>query len=151
MVVGDRTLDQSSYYSKVTITRNFASHIFAGFVGRFMVGGWYDTQCGIKGFRAAVAEDIFGVARIERFAFDVELFYIALKRNYDIKRISVNLDCNDTSSVNVFLDGFVMVKDVGTIWINQIMGRYKPRVNLSRLIDTMPEEGYRVKKLREKS
>lgn len=128
VVAGDRTLDGSSYYAKVSALRNAASHLYSGFVGRFTVGGWYDTQCGIKGFRAAVAEDLFGVARIDRFAFDVELFYVALKRNYDIKRVPVTLECNDTSSVNVLSDGLVMVRDVGTIWLNQLRGRYRQRV-----------------------
>jgi dolichyl-phosphate beta-glucosyltransferase len=127
IVVGDRTLDKSSYYAKVSALRNVASRLYSGFVGRFTVGGWYDTQCGIKGFCASVAEDLFGVARIDRFAFDVELFYVALKRNYDIKRIPVTLECNDTSSVDVLSDGLVMVKDVGTIWLNQLRGRYRPR------------------------
>jgi dolichyl-phosphate beta-glucosyltransferase len=143
MVVGDRTLERSSYYAKVSALRNVASHVFSGFVGRFAAGGWYDTQCGIKGFRGAVADDLFGVTRIERFAFDFELFYVALKRNYDIKRIPVVLECNDTSSVNVLRDGLEMVKDVGTVRINQLMGRYKPRGDVSRLIDSAPEDGWR--------
>ena len=142
VVVGDRTLERSSYYAKVSATRNVASHVFSGFVGRFTAGGWYDTQCGIKGFRAAVAEDLFGVARIDRFAFDVELLYVALKRNYDIKRIPVELECNETSSVNVISDGLAMVRDVGVIWLNQKRGRYRPKGEVSRLIDSAPEGGY---------
>jgi len=148
LVVGDRTLEKSSYYTKVSAVRNIASHVFSGFLGRFTVGGWYDTQCGIKGFCAAVAEDLFGVAQIDRFAFDVELLYVALKRNYDIKRIPVTLECNETSSVNVLSDGLTMVKDVGRIRWNQLRGLYRPHGEVTRLIDSSPEEGFLKKRER---
>lgn len=142
VVVGDRTLEGSSYYAKVSPLRNVASHLFSGFLGRFTVGGWYDTQCGIKGFRAAVAEDLFGVARVDRFAFDVELLYVALKRNYDIKRIPVTLECNETSSVRVLRDGVAMARDVGRIRLNQLRGRYRPRGEVPRIVDSFPEGGH---------
>ena len=70
---------------------------------------------------------------VQRFAEDHE---IALKRNYDIKRISVRLRSNDTSSVNVIRDGSVMVKDLGYIRMNQLLGRYKPKHPVLRTIDT---------------
>jgi len=62
----------------------------SSFVGRLLTSGWYDTQCGIRGFRDYVAGDLFGISRINRFATDVELLYLALKRNYDIKRLPIN-------------------------------------------------------------
>jgi hypothetical protein len=137
-VAGDRTLDESSYYMHVPWLRRAASHIYSTFVGRLVAGGWFDTQCGIKGFRDHVAEDLFGVGRIDRFAFDVELFYIALKRNYDIKRIPVRLRCNETSTVSVITDGATMVRDLGVIWLNQQFGRYRARVPVRRAIDQSP-------------
>lgn len=137
MVVGDRTLEQSRYFQGIPPLRQWGSRLYAFVVGRFVVGGWFDTQCGIKGFRAEVAQDLFGVSRINGFAFDVELFYIALKRNYDIKRLPVQLRCpQDDSCVRVARDGAAMVRDLFVIRWNQLVGRYRPQVPVIRGIDS---------------
>ena len=125
IVVGDRTLPESSYFTKISKTRKIGSDIFSFIVGRFITGGWFDTQCGMKGFRRNTALDIFSVNRINGFAFDVELLYIALKRNFDIKRLPVNLRCNETSSVKVLKHGFLMVIDLFKIIYNFYSGKYK--------------------------
>src|SRR5262249_48855324 len=63
-VAGDRSLDGSDYFVQIPLGRRLGSHIYSFIVGRFVAGGWFDTQCGMKGFRAGVAEDLFGVGRI---------------------------------------------------------------------------------------
>lgn len=125
IVAGDRTLPESRYFTRVPLVRRLASDICSTIVGRFIAGGWFDTQCGIKGFQDHVAEDLFRVARVDRFAFDVELFYIALKRNYDIKRLPVELRSNDSSSVRVVTDGAAFARDLLRIRWNQLLGRYE--------------------------
>jgi dolichyl-phosphate beta-glucosyltransferase len=135
IVAGDRTLPESIYSAKVSIGRRLASDVCSFIVGRFVAGGWYDTQCGLKGFQGAVAQDLFGVTRIERFAFDVELLYVALKRNYDIKRLPVRLVCNDTSSVRLFRDGMLFVRDLARIRWNQLWGRYNRARSTQRVPD----------------
>lgn len=128
-VTGDRTLPDSRYFAQVSIARRLASAAASTIVSRFIAGGWLDTQCGIKGFQGRVADDLFGVTRVRRFAFDVELFYVALKRNYDIKRIPVRLRSNDTSSVRLAVDGPSFVADLARIRWNQFCGRYRPRIH----------------------
>ncbi len=127
LVVGDRTLPDSSYFKETSSTRKLGSNVFSFIAGRFVSGGYFDTQCGMKGFRAKAAEDIFSVAGICGFAFDVELLYIALKRNYDIKRLPVTLRSNDTSSVKVLRHGMKMLFDLFRIPSNNIRGKYKKR------------------------
>lgn len=129
MVVGDRTLGTTDYYTKVKSIRSWASKVFAFIVGRFIAGGMFDTQCGIKGFRAEVAEDIFSVTRINGFAFDVEAFYIALKRNYDIKRLPVNLRSQDGKSVNVVKNSILMLMDIPKIIFNYYNNKYQKKTN----------------------
>ena len=96
--------------------RRAASKIFASLVEHAIIGGAYDTQCGIKGFRAPVAEELFGVARIDRFAFDVEILSIATRRNYRILRVPVVLENNEESSVNILHDSLHMLIDLASIW-----------------------------------
>jgi dolichyl-phosphate beta-glucosyltransferase len=124
VVIGDRTLPGSSYFAEVSGLRKFGSNIFSFIVGRFVAGGHFDTQCGMKGFRGEVARDLFSVGRINGFAFDVELLYISLKRNYDIKRLPVVLRCQEGSTVSVVRHGLGMVMDLFRIKWNHVNGRY---------------------------
>ncbi|HET6991131.1 MAG TPA: glycosyltransferase [Bacteroidia bacterium] len=127
VVIGDRTLPGSSYFTEIPAIRKLGSTIFSFIVGRFVAGGHFDTQCGMKGFRATVAEDLFSVSRITGFAFDVELLYISLKRNYDIKRLPVVLRCQEGSSVSVLRHGFGMLIDLNRIKWNQLRGKYNKK------------------------
>jgi len=124
MVIGDRTLQDSIYFTQISRTRNISSKFFSFLVGRFVTTGMFDTQCGIKGFRAHVAEDLFSVNRINGFAFDVELLYIALKRNYDIKRLPIKLRTNEPSTISLAKEGINMVIDILKIKLNHVQGRY---------------------------
>jgi dolichyl-phosphate beta-glucosyltransferase len=129
VVIGDRTLPGSSYYTEIPAIRKFGSNIFSFIVGRFVAGGHFDTQCGMKGFRAAVAEDLFSVSKVNGFAFDVELLYISLKRNYDIKRLPVVLRCQEGSSVSVLRHGIGMLLDLYKMKWNQLRGKYNKQSN----------------------
>jgi dolichyl-phosphate beta-glucosyltransferase len=124
MTVGDRTLN-TNYYTTVSRLRKIASRTFSSLVGMIITTGNYDTQCGIKGFRGDCAEDIFSVATINGFAIDVEVFYIALKRKYKIKKIPVALRSQDGKSVNVFKHGLLMLMDIPLIISNHYQGKYK--------------------------
>ena len=112
VVIGDRTHRSSAYRLHLTWGRRVASWVFTAFVGTIVTGGFYDTQCGLKGMRGDVADALFRVLRIDRFAFDVELVYVALKHQLAIARIPVRLVHNETSSVRLVRDsaqGFVDV------------------------------------------
>jgi dolichyl-phosphate beta-glucosyltransferase len=125
VVVGDRTLPGSSYLKKIPKIRALGSWCFAFISGGFVAAGYFDTQCGMKGFRAAAAIDLFEVSKINRFGFDVELLYISLKRNYDIKKLPVVLRCQEGSSVRVIRDGLQMVFDLFRIRFYKSMGYYE--------------------------
>lgn len=139
VVAGDRTLEGASYFHQVSLLRRAGSRLMSFLVGRFFAGGWFDTQCGIKGFRDHVAEDLFGVSRINRFAIDVELLYLALKRNYDIKRLPVRLEFQADSSVRPLRDGLQIMVDIARIRKNQLLGKYRPRGKAVRAIDSYAE------------
>lgn len=128
IVVGDRTLEGSSYHRKIPGLRKVASSWFSFLVGRFVVGGMFDTQCGLKGFRGEVADDLFGVSRIKGFTIDVEVLYIALKRNYDIKRLPVILRSQEGTSVKILKHSFTMFGDLFRIKLNHVRRRYDKRL-----------------------
>jgi dolichyl-phosphate beta-glucosyltransferase len=128
IAVGDRTLPESRYFSEIKGARKMGSNIFTFLVGRFVTTGLFDTQCGMKGFTAEVADDLFRVSRLNSFAFDVELLYIALKRNYDIKRLPVHFrSTHDDSSVSLVRHAPGMLLDLFRIKLNHMRGRYEKK------------------------
>lgn len=125
LVIGDRGLEESDYFDRISGKRRFGSGFFTFLVGRFVTTGVSDTQCGLKGFNAEIANDLFSCSRIKGFAFDVELVYIALKRNYDFKKIPVSLRSQDGGSVKVWKHGWRMAWDLLAIKWNHVNGRYR--------------------------
>lgn len=124
VVIGDRTFPQSRYETELPLLRRAASAVFSRITSTLVTGGFFDTQCGLKGFRGDVAASLFGLQRVERFAFDVELLYLALTYGLEIKRIPVQLESNTTSSVRLGRDSLRTFADVARIKLNQMRGRY---------------------------
>ncbi|CAN5150007.1 glycosyltransferase family 2 protein [soil metagenome] len=125
IAIGDRRLPESKYFSEIKGARKMGSDIFTFFVGRFITTGFSDTQCGIKAFKGKVADDLFSVATVNGFAFDVEILYIALKRNYDIKRLPVHFrSSHDGSSVSLMKHAPGMLMDLFKVKMNHMRGKY---------------------------
>jgi len=124
LIIGDRTLVKSKYYDSLSFIRNFGSKLFSLLVGSIFRSGLSDTQCGLKGFTANTAKYLFSKSRINGFAFDVEILYLADKYKYQIQRVPVKLRNQSTSSVKVLKHGLFMFIDLIKIKINQILKRY---------------------------
>lgn len=136
VVIGDRTFPQSRYETELPFGRRLASSVFSFITATLVTGGFFDTQCGLKGFRGDIAQVLFGLQRVERFAFDVELLYVALKYGLEIKRIPVVLESNTTSSVRLGRDAVQTFVDVARIKLNQMQGHYHSDI----LIDLVARE-----------
>lgn len=127
VVVGDRTLPGSTYFTKISLLRKLGSDVFSYFVSRIFTNGLHDTQCGMKAFRKDIARDLFSQAEVDGFAFDVELISIAVKRGYSIARRPVKFRCNESKSVRVVWHGLGMLKDLIRIALNHRRGKYKEK------------------------
>ena len=125
LVIGDRTLDESVYFTEISSQRKAGSNFYTFFVGRIITTGIFDTQCGLKGFKKSVADDLFKVTKINSFAFDVELIYLSLKRNYSIRKIPVKLRSQEGNSVSLLKHAPGMLLDLFKIKINHLKGIYK--------------------------
>lgn len=136
VVIGDRTFPQSRYETELPFGRRVASSVFSFITATLVTGGFFDTQCGLKGFRGDIAQALFTLQRVERFAFDVELLYIALKYGLEIKRVPVVLESNTTSSVRLGRDAVQTFIDVARIKANQMQGLYRSEI----LIDLVARE-----------
>ena len=83
-----------------------------------------DTQCGFKGFRAAMAREIFGRARIRSFAFDVEVLFLARRLGARIKELPVEVTFRPGSSYDVRRHLLPFLGDILAIRRHALSGAY---------------------------
>ncbi|MGH2582846.1 MAG: glycosyltransferase [Anaerolineales bacterium] len=124
LVVGDRTLADSSYFDKIPVLRRYSSRLFSLLVRSLVLKENYDTQCGFKAFTADAATEIFSRTKVDRFATDVEILGIAHLRKYSIGRLPVRLRHWQTSGISVVRDSLRMLYDLTRIRYFLATGAY---------------------------
>jgi dolichyl-phosphate beta-glucosyltransferase len=73
---------------------------------------FWDTQCGFKAFRFDVCRPVLEAARLDGFAFDVELLYFAQHAGLRIREIPVRWNHAEGSKVSFFRDSLRMLREV---------------------------------------
>ena len=112
---GSRALDRTLIGVRQSWRREQAGRIFNLLV-RLATGlPFWDTQCGFKAFRLNACRPIFEAARIEGFAFDVELLYLAHRAGLRVREIPVRWNHAEGSKVSFFRDSLGMLREVITI------------------------------------
>jgi dolichyl-phosphate beta-glucosyltransferase len=91
----------------------------------FLQVGVMDSQCGFKLFTARAAESLFAVARLDGFAFDVEILYLAVRAGMVIREVAVNWFDSPATRVNLWLDPIQMLRD--TVRIQRLHRDTEPR------------------------
>lgn len=127
IVVGSRALaaQDSQFTLETRWHRTTLGNLFNWCVQRLGIPGIHDTQCGFKMFRKEVAQDLFSIAQISGFGFDLELLFVAQQRKYRIAELPVNWSECSGSKVQVFRDGLGMFGELFTIRKNHSQGLYK--------------------------
>ena len=94
-------------------------------IQRSLVPGVRDTQCGFKAFTAESARELFGVARIDGWAFDLEILALARRRGWAIAEVGVEWTDDRRSRVNPLVDMWKVVREALTIRKNIRRGIYE--------------------------
>lgn len=95
--------------------REAMGRTFNGLVRAMALPGFSDTQCGFKLFRADAAKRAFARMTIERFAFDVEVLFIAQRLGYHIAEVGVVWVNDERTTVSPVKDALRMLADVARI------------------------------------
>ena len=74
-----------------------------------------------------MAEDLCSVARIDGYGLDLELLYIARRRNYRIAEVPINWTDQPGSKVRVFRDGLSMFRELLAVRRHNAEGLYRRR------------------------
>ena len=120
VAIGSRAIDEELVRKRQPFYRQFMGKTFNACVRLIAVPGIRDTQCGFKLFRGHVARDLFSRARIDRFAYDVEILYLARRDGLAIAEVPVLWFNSPESKVSVVRDSLRMLRDLARIrWIHR--------------------------------
>ena len=84
-----------------------------------------DTQCGFKVFTRQAALKIFALAKINRFAFDAEIVFLAKKFGYKTKELPITLQNPQNSHIKIISDSLNMAADLIRIRVNDLLKKYE--------------------------
>jgi len=109
---GSRALDRSLIGVHQPWRREQGGRVFNVLV-RVATGlPFWDTQCGFKAFQLGACRPILAAARIDGFAFDVELLFLAHRAGLRIREIPVRWNHAEGSKVSFFRDSLRMLREV---------------------------------------
>lgn len=123
VAIGSREIAGAVRYNEPAY-RHVMGRVFNWLVKVMAVPGFEDTQCGFKCFHVSAMEDLFTHQTIDGFSFDVELLYIAQKRNYTIVEVPIHWYYQTESKVHPVRDTIRMFRDMLKVRQNDRSGVY---------------------------
>ena len=137
IAIGSRWLERSRQTIRQPLYRQFFGRCFNAVTRLVMDLPFADTQCGFKAFTRAAAQTVFQLQTIQRWGFDPEILFIALKRGYRIQEIPVSWAHDERSRMSYLKDGIKMLQEIAIVRWNALLGRYNKsveRISRTRLV-----------------
>ncbi len=128
IAIGSRWLERARQTIRQPLYRQFFGRCFNAVTRMVMGLPFADTQCGFKAFTRAAAQTIFQLQTIERWGFDPEILFIALKRGYHIVEVPVSWAHDERTRISYLEDGMRMLEDIAIVRWNALLGRYNKQV-----------------------
>jgi dolichyl-phosphate beta-glucosyltransferase len=124
IAIGSRALAESRVEVHQAAWREMMGRMFNRLVRAITGLPFRDTQCGFKLMRRQEVLPLFRAARIERFAYDVEILYLAGKAGIRVAEVPVRWRNAPGTKVNALLDPLDMLKDIVRVVLRDRLGRY---------------------------
>ncbi|MGA7522869.1 MAG: dolichyl-phosphate beta-glucosyltransferase [Acidobacteriaceae bacterium] len=128
VAIGSRWLERSRQTIHQPLYRQIFGRCFNLVTRMVMRLPFADTQCGFKAFRRSAAQTIFQLQRIERWGFDPEILFIALKRGYNIREVPVTWGHDERTRMSYLKDGIKMLEELIYVRWNSLIGVYGRKV-----------------------
>jgi dolichyl-phosphate beta-glucosyltransferase len=129
MAIGSRWLESGRQTHRQPLYRQFFGRCFNAVCRMVMQLPFADTQCGFKAFTRSAAQTVFQLQTIERWGFDPEILFIALKRGFTVKEVSVSWAHDERSRMSYLRDGLQMLKELAIVRWNALTGHYNKRID----------------------
>lgn len=105
--------------------RRLMGDVYRALVKLLVPTGLEDTQCGGKAYTAEAARWLFGRQRVDGFAFDAEVLFLARRAGYRIVEIPFALRQRRETSIDFLRESPRMLRDLFLIRWHAIRGRYR--------------------------
>lgn len=120
LVIGSRGLAGSRVEKRQPIYRELMGRTFNLMVRLLGVRGLRDTQCGFKLVEGEAGRKLAGELKIEGFAYDVELIWLARRRGLAVAEVGVIWVNSEDSRVSPIRSSLSMLRDLVRIrWIHR--------------------------------
>jgi len=129
IAIGSRWLERTRQSIRQPLYRQFFGRCFNVVTHAVMGLPFADTQCGFKAFTRAAAQTVFQLQTIERWGFDPEILFIALKRGYRVVEVPVSWAHDERTRISYLRDGTRMLQDIAIVRWNALIGRYSKSVD----------------------
>lgn len=124
VAIGSRAKPGDETVVKALSHRKHIGNTFNMIVQSSLLPGIQDTQCGFKLFKREVAKELFSIARLNRYAFDVEILYLARFKGYEIAEVPINWTNIEGSKINLVTDPLNMLFEIGKVILWRVCGSY---------------------------
>jgi len=141
VVVGSKYIASDTRRDEISASRVFVSRLGNIIIRQLLSLELKDTQCGFKLFPAHVAEAVFRMQMLGRFAFDVEILSLVQLFGIEIVELPIKLYPASQSRVRTMKDSINVFVDLLKIKINIWRRQYK--------VSTLKKQASEVKAVRE--
>jgi glycosyltransferase involved in cell wall biosynthesis len=128
IAIGSRWLESGRQTQRQPLYRQFFGRCFNAVTRAVMRLPFADTQCGLKAFTREAAQTVFQLQTIDRWGFDPEILFIALKRGYWIIEVPVSWAHDERTRMSYLRDGIRMLQEIALVRWNAFRGLYNKPV-----------------------
>ncbi len=122
VVIGSRVRGRRQNLVSMQWHRRLIGSVYHGLCSA-LIPGIDDAACGAKLFTREAAHDLFSRQRIDRFAFDIEVLSLAMRRGYTICELPVHWEAIPGSKVNLIRDSLNMSWSVLGLYVRHMLLR----------------------------
>lgn len=112
LVLGSRAVTDARITRRQPLYRELMGKTFNRVIRLLGITGIQDTQCGFKLIEGQLARRLAAKLTIERFAYDVELIWLAQRQGCRVVEVGVTWHNSPASKVHPVIDSVSMLRDI---------------------------------------
>ena len=112
IAIGSRAVGRAHTRVQRPATRALLSYLFRAVCFLILGLPYKDTQCGFKAFQRERTRSLFDRQRLDRYAFDAELLFLASQERLRVVEVGINWEHARHSKIRLLTDGSHMLADL---------------------------------------
>lgn len=125
VAIGSRRVEGAVIKKHQPILRENMGKVFTKLTQTVINSDIADFTCGFKGFTAQAANTIFGKSKINRWAYDAEIIFLAHKFGFRIKQVPITWENREDTRVKMGKAMVESIVDLLRIRLIDILGGYE--------------------------